>query len=225
MMRQQRPAFLGRFPDRHRWAEELLDRLTPLMAPLGLIFLLVVLGQQLASPGSGVALALEATGLLLWSLFVAEFVARLVVAPDTVGFLRRNWWQVIFLVLPFLRVLRLVRSLRLLRSGQVLSSTVRGSRSAHRVLGSRLGWLTSVVAMVVLGASQLLHEFSDLPTYGDALHAAALGAVTGEPVAAEGGFARVTEVALAVFSVVVFGTLAATLGAFFTETRGSRAEG
>lgn len=203
--------------EREQWSEELLDRLTPVMAPLGVIFVLVVLGQQLTRPGSGLAITMAAVGWLLWAVFVAEFLARLVVAPSTGAFLRKNWWQAVFLLLPFLRVLRLVRSLRVLRSGQLLSSTVRGSRSARQVLSSRLGWLGSVVAMVVLGTSQLLYTFSGVTPYAQALHAAALGAVTGEPLPADDGFAQIVEVLLAVFSVVVFGTFAALVGAFFVR--------
>jgi len=207
--------------ERERWAEELLDRLTPAMSALAVVFLLVVLGESLARSGSTLSLAMTVTGWLLWAVFALEFVARTVVAPDTGRFLRRNWWQLLFLVLPFLRILRLVRAVRVLRTGRVLSSAVRSSRSAHRVLGGRLGWLAAVTAITVLGSSQLLYELSRFERYGDALHAAALGAITGEPIAQDDGFSQVLEIGLAAFSVVVFATLAGSLGAYFLETRAS----
>ncbi len=203
---------------RERWADEILDRLTPVMGMLGIVFVLLVLSEQLARPGPlSVALALLSWS--LWAVFAVEFVARLVVAPDTAVFLRRHWWQVVFLVLPFLRLLRLVRVVRLTRSGRMLAGAVRGSRSTQQVLGSRLAGLGSVVAIVVLGSSQLLFQFSDYGQYADALHAAALGAVTGEPLGKADGFAQVAEVFLAAFSVVVFGALAGLLGSFFVENR------
>ena len=202
---------------RERWAEELLDRLTPVMSALGILFLLVVLGEQFARPGGGLSLLLTVVGWLLWAVFVAEFAARLVVAPDTGRFLRRNWWQVLFLVLPFLRVLRLVRAVRVLRTGRVLSSAVRSSRSARQVLGGRVGWLAVVSAIVVFGSSQLLYEFGGYLTYAEALHAAALAAITGEPLGRPDAFSRLVEVLLAIFSVVVFATLAGTLGAYFLD--------
>ncbi|MDF2967903.1 MAG: hypothetical protein K0Q93_1681 [Nocardioidaceae bacterium] len=59
--------------------------------------------------------------------------------------------------------------------------------------------------------------------YGRALHGAALATVTGEPPAADGAVARVLEVVLAIYSVVVFATLAGALGAFFLQKRGSGA--
>ncbi|SDE07507.1 voltage-gated potassium channel [Auraticoccus monumenti] len=185
------------------------------MSALGVLFLLVVLGEQLTRPDSAVGTALTIVGWLLWAVFAAEFGARMVVAPSTSRFLRRNWWQLLFLVLPFLRVLRLVRAIRVLRTGRVLSSTVRSSRSVRQVLGGRVAWLAVVTAITVLASSQLLYGFGSYPTYGGALHATALAAITGEPLGRPDPFAQVLEVVLAVFSVVVFATLAGTLGAYF----------
>ncbi len=208
--------------ERERWAEELLDRLTPAMSALGFLFLLVVLGEQLARGGSALSTGLALLSWTLWGVFVTEFVARHVVAPDKGRFWRRNWWQLLFLALPFLRFLRLLRAARFLRTGRVLSSAVRSSRSARNVLGSRLGWLAAVSAITVLGSSQLLYQFSGYDTYADALHAAAMATITGAPLDRPDGFARLLEVGLAAFSVVVFATLAGSLGAYFLETRSSR---
>lgn len=201
------------------WAEGLLDRLNPVMSVLSIIFVLVVLGESLADQGSSLSVMLAVVGWVLWAIFVIEFVARLVVAPDTTAFLKRNWWQVLFLVLPFLRIFRLVRSLRLLRSGRVLTAAVRTSHSAQRVLGSRVGWISALSGITVLGSSQLLYEFSEYERYGEALHAAAMAAISGEPLARPDTFARVVETILAIYSVVVFAALAGALGAFFTESR------
>lgn len=184
--------------ERERWAEELLDRLTPAMSALGILFLLVVLGEQLARKSSALSTVMTVAGWLLWAVFVVEFVARLVVAPDTGQFLR---------------------------TGRVLSSAVRSSRSAKSVLGGRVGWLSAVSAITVLGGSQLLYEFGDYVRYGDALHAAALATITGEPLARQDSFAKVLEVVLAAFSVVVFATLAGSLGAYFLESRRPEPEG
>jgi len=204
---------------RETWADELLDRLTPIMSALSVVFLLVVLGEQFARPGSGVAVGLTLVGWALWVVFVAEFVARLVVAPSRRTFLRRHWWQVVFLLLPFLRVLRLVRALRVLRTGRVLSSAVRSTRTARSLLGGRVAWLAVASAITILSSSQLLHAFSDYPSYGAALHAAALATIAGEPFGLDDPFARLLEVVLAVYSVVVFATLAGTVGAYFLERR------
>jgi len=205
--------------ERERFAEQLLNRLTPVMSALGVLFLLLVLGERAARPGSGLSTAFTVAGWLLWAVFVTEFLARLVVAPDTAGFLRRHGWQVLFLALPFLRVLRLVRAVRVLRAGRLLSGAVRGSRSAGRALGSRLGWLAVSSAILVLAVSQLLLELGSYQRYGDALHDTALAAISGEPLGRPDTLARIVEVLLAGYSVVVFATLAGTVGAYFLQAR------
>lgn len=210
--------------ERQDWADELLDRLTPVMSALAILFLLVVFAESLTDPDSTLSTVLTIAGWLLWASFVAEFAFRLWVAPDTAAFLRKNWWQMLFFVLPFLRILRLFWAFRILRTGRVLSSAVRSSRSARGLVGNRVGWLAVISAITILGSSQLLYEFAVYDQYGQALHAAALAAITGEPLQQPDGFAQVLDVVLAVFSVIVFAALAGTLGAYFLETGHSRGQ-
>ncbi|WP_282779110.1 hypothetical protein [Nocardia sp. CC201C] len=106
---------------RQDWAEGLVARLDGPMSALGVVFLFVVLGQTLArSPVLVTVLAVSAWG--LWLIFAGEFLLRLYVAPRRGRFLRKHWWQVVFLALPFLRFLRLVRLVRFVRAGGVVSS-------------------------------------------------------------------------------------------------------
>lgn len=208
-------------PDsRDQLARDLLERLTPVMSGLGLLFLLVVVAERMVQPGSGAATALTVAGWLLWGAFAVEFGARLALASHRGRFLRRNWWQIVFLVLPFLRVLRLLKSLRLLRTGRVLSSTVRSSRSAGRILGDRAAWLSMVSLIVVVAASELLYEFdSARGSYASTLYATALMAISGEPLRTGTAYGRLLELVLAVYSVVVFAALAGVFGAYFVEKR------
>ncbi|WP_344362081.1 hypothetical protein [Streptomyces gobitricini] len=202
--------------ERERLAQELLDRLTPVMSALGLLFLLVVVGERMARPGTAMQTAMTVTGWLLWAAFVAEFLTRLGLAEHRGRFLRRNWWQVIFLVLPFLRVLRLMRSLRLLRTGRVLSSTVRSSRSAGRLLSDRVAWLGMITVIVVVAAGELLYEF-DRPaeSFAGTLHATALMAISGEPTGATTAYGKLIELVLSLYAVTVFASLAGAFGAYF----------
>ena len=203
-----------RLPRSDDAAAELARRLDRPMGVLGLLFVFVVLGQAVAT-AEGLRTALVIVGWLLWAVFVAEFLLRLYVAADRGRFLRRNWWQVLFLLLPFLRFARAVTLLRAARVGGVLSAAVRGSRSAGRLLSDRLAWLVVVSAVVVLASSQLLLIVGSYDNYGNALHDAALATITGEPLGRPDAFAQVLEVVLAAYSVAVFATLAASLGAYF----------
>ena len=200
--------------------EGLARRLDKPMGVLGLGFVLVVLAQSLARE-TWLVTTLTVLGWLFWAVFVAEFVHRAVTARDRRRFWRRNWWQVLFLALPFLRFARALSLLRVARVGGVLSAAVRGSRSAGRLLTGRIGWLAAVTGVVVLAGSQLLYVVGAYDSYGVALYDTALATVVGEPLSAGGRLARVLDVALAVYSVAVFATLAGALGAYFLERRGT----
>jgi voltage-gated potassium channel len=204
-------------------AEKLARRLDGPMAGLGVVFVLVVLGQVLAHD-SRVVSALTAVGWALWCVFAGELLLRAYVARDQRTFWLRNWWQLVFLAVPFLRFARVIAALRAARVGAVVGAAVRGSRSAGRVLSSRLWWLGIVTVIVALASSQLLYTLGSYGSYGDALHAAAFATISGEPLDAEGGFARVMELLLAAYSVVVFAGLAAAVGAFFLRPEGDEGE-
>jgi voltage-gated potassium channel len=186
------------------------------MGLLGLVFVLVVTGQLVVTtPGWSRVFAVA--GWVLWAVFVAELALRAFIARDQREFWRRNWWQLVFLAVPFLRFARALRLLRTARIGGVVAATVRGSRSAGRLLTGRIASLAVLTGVVVLGASQLLYAAESYTHYGEALHEAALATVTGEPLTAEGLLARVAEVLLAVYSVAVFATLAGAVGAYFLQ--------
>ncbi|MGI8775745.1 MAG: hypothetical protein ACR2KQ_12230 [Actinomycetota bacterium] len=205
--------------ERDRLSEDIADRLDGAMTAAGILFLLVVLGETLAEDGTVLERSLFVLGWVLWAVFVAEFVLRMVIAPSTIGFLRKNWWQILFLVLPFLRFLRLLRIFRLARGGRVISSAIRATRTAGRQLADRAVWLAAVTSIVILASSQLLYEFGGYESYGEALHGAALATIVGEPLKQSSGLAQVMEVVLALYSVVFFASLAATVGAYFLESR------
>ncbi|MFC7401339.1 hypothetical protein [Citricoccus sp. GCM10030269] len=206
--------------ERAEAAEALAARLDRPMGFLGILFLLVFLGQLLVTE-PGWSRALSIAGWVFWALFVAEFLFRAYVAGFQSAFWRRNWWQVIFLLTPFLRFVRALQAVRILRVarvarvGGIVSAGVRGSRSAGRLLSSRIGWLAAVTVVVVLASSQLLYAFESQTDYTTALYEAALATVTGSGITTEDPVSKVLRLVLAVYSVAVFATLAGSLGAYF----------
>ena len=201
-------------------AEAFARHLDRPMGILGLLFLFVVLGQLLATDPV-LTIVLAVLGWLFWAVFVVEFVARASIAGFQRRFWKKNWWQVIFLLVPFLRFFRALQALRFLRIsrvarfGGVLTAGFRGSRSAGRLLSSRIWLLTAVTAIVILVASQLLFITEAYDDYIDALYETALVAISGTPLSVDTGFSRLLEVVLSIYSVAVFATLAGALGAFF----------
>lgn len=210
--------------ERERLAEEIADRLDAPMSALGIAFLLLVLAETIIEPQGVLGTVFQIASWMIVAAFVAEFALRFYVAPSRGRFLRRNWWQLIFLALPFLRIfraLRAVRILRLLRTSRILSSALRATRTAGRRLRGRVAWLGSVTAITILAASQLLYELGDIDSYPDALYRAAMATITGQPTTLD-GVGRLLDVVLGSFSVVVFATLAGIVGAYLVEHKGEQ---
>lgn len=213
---------LGRSPtSREAVAQHLYQRLSPAMAMLGVVFFLVIVAQRAVPPRTRTSAVLLALTWTIWAVFVFEFVLRMIIAPSTRRFLRKNWWQIVLLAVPFLSFIRVLVGLRMTRSLRILSAAVRGSRSARQKLRSRTLWLAAVTAVIILAAADLLYEYGQIHPYPSALHAAAMAAISGESIAREGNVVAVLDVVLAVYSVVFFASLAGTIGAYFLEQRDS----
>lgn len=204
---------------RDRLEHEIFLRLNPLMGWLAVVFILVIVGDSLVRPGSGYATIFTITSWLIWAVFVLDFIVRLRIAPSTGDFLRRNWWQILFLVIPFLAFFRFFIAVRVARASRLLSAAVRGTRSAASNLRSRLSTVAAVTVVVVLLSANVLFEFGNVRPYGDALRAAALATITGEPTLGDTAIAKILDVVLALYSVVIFGAVAGSVGAFFIERR------
>lgn len=198
-----------------RLSERIYERLHGVMAFFGVLFLAVVISERLVDPREPLRSLLILIGWTTWAVFVLEFVVRLAIAPSKYVFLRRYWWQIALLALPFLNAVRAFAAARVTRLGRVLGAGLRGTRSARERLTGRLGWLVSVTVIVVIIAADLLYQFADYPSYASALHDAALATVTGQRTDATSAVAQWLEVVLAVYSVVIFASLAGALGAHF----------
>jgi voltage-gated potassium channel len=178
---------------------------------------------------------------LIWGAFVAEYLAKLALAPDRRQFVRANLLDLVVIAIPFLRPLRLVRTLRLLRLvrlgwlGSWAASAVRGLTRMLRHRGFHYALLSVAVLVFVGAAAELAFEShargATIHSYGDALWWAMVTITTvgyGDkvPVTAAG---RGIAVVFMVTGVAMFGLLTATISAYFTEVGkdglGSRIDG
>ena len=215
---------------RARLAGVLERRLDLPMAALAVVWAGLV-AYELIAPGD-VLPVVTTVGNVIWAIFALEFLIKLAVSGDPVRFLRRRWPSLLFLVLPVLRVLRITRALRLVRvlpAARVLGSSYRAVGTARGLLTGRLQFLAATTAIVILGAGQLLYVVEKgrpgaLTSLGDAWFWAANLSISSsliyEPVTLAG---RLLGLLLSTYALVVFASLAGTLGAFFMESRQERA--
>lgn len=215
---------------RERLAAVIERRLDPVMAVLAVVWALF-LGYELVAPTEQRTL-LATVSNVIWAVFLAEFVVKLGVSGHPLRFLKRRWPSALFLALPALRALRLLRSLRALRvlpAARVLGSSYRAIGTATNLLQGRLGFLAAVTGIAVLSGGQLLFVLErghaeGVSSLGDALwwsaNVSTSGTLVFEPVTLPG---RLLAIVLSAFAMIVFAALAASLGAFFVESRAERA--
>jgi len=216
---------------RERMAALIERRLDIPMALLAVVWAVLV-AYELVAPRSQRG-ELTLVGNLIWAVFVVEFVAKLWVSGKPLRFLRRRWPSLLFLLLPALRILRIVRALRVMRvlpAARVVGSSYRAIGTARSLLGGRLAFLGVASFVVIFSGGQLLYLVEGKGagggggSLGDGLWWSANLALSGNPVFEPSSFlGRLLSIALAAYAVVVFASLAGTVGAYFIESRAERA--
>jgi voltage-gated potassium channel len=144
-------------------SQEALDRFErqtawPMMAlALAIIPLLVV--PLLVDLSPGAETTFYALDWMIWAAFVLEYGIRLYLAPNKRFFVTHNVIDLLFVLIPFLRPLRVVRSARalaLLRATRGAVVLLRAVDAVQDVLKRHKLGYTLLIAMVVVVGSGLL---------------------------------------------------------------------
>lgn len=221
---------------------ELLTRVRDLAERPLLILSFVWLGLLVINLTRGPNGPLNLLATLIWILFIVDFALELGLAPDKRAYLRHNWLLALSLVVPALRILRILQAVRLLGVARaagslnlvaVLGSANRGARAVERLLGHRgLGAVAALTVLVILlGAAGML-SFENptalhaagilasanggLTNYGDALWSTAmLMTTTGAPYLPQTLEGRILTGLLALYAVAIFGYVTANVASYF----------
>jgi voltage-gated potassium channel len=160
---------------------------------------------------------------IIWGLFAADLVAKVIIAPNRLSYLRRHWLDVALVVVPVLRPLRAARAVRLV---WIIGAAGRVFDGSGRFLARRgTGWLLLSGLLVVIVAAALVAVVerddpnASISSFGDGLWWAIATVTTvgyGDkyPLTAAG---RGIAVALMVLGIAAFGLVTANLAALFVE--------
>ena len=176
---------------------------------------------------------LDAISLVIWGVFILEFMLRLSLAPHKVTYLKTNWITAISLLLPALRVLRFARVLRILQTTRavqglrllrVMTRTNRSMRSLAANFERRgFGYVVMTTAIITLVGAAGMYAFeqdspelSGFDSYSTALWWTAMLMTTmGSDYFPKTSEGRILCFLLALYAFVVFGYMTATLATFF----------
>ena len=178
-----------------------------------------VYAWPILDPGIPTSLArtCEVTGWAVWALFAVDYVARVRAADDKVAWVVRHPFELLVLVLPMFRPLRVLRLVTLLRVlNRTAAGNLRGRVALYVSAGSSL--IAFVAALAVLEAERGSEDAS-ITTFGDAMWWACTTMTTvgyGDryPVTTLGRF---VGVGLMIGGIALLGTVTATLASWLVE--------
>lgn len=169
--------------------------------------------------------------IVIWVIFILDFILKIVIAPLKLHFIRRNWLTVIALIVPALRVFRVLHAVRILRVTRavrglrlirVVSTINRGMKALGNSLSRRgFGYVIAITLIVIFAGAAGMYAFESqggegIRNYGEALWWTAMVITSlGSdywPVTPEG---RLLCLLLAIYGFIVFGYITATLATFF----------
>lgn len=183
--------------------------------------------------------ALETFGLVIWAVFITDFLIKFTLAPEKVEFFKSNILTLISLVVPAFRIFRLARILRLLRltRGLRLVKVVGSLNRSMRALSSTMkrrafGYVILLSLIILFGGAAGMYAFErdvdgGLTDYGTALWWTSMILTTmGSeywPRTLEG---RLLCILLALYAFAVFGYVTATIATYFIgrDATGNEAE-
>jgi voltage-gated potassium channel len=176
------------------------------------------------------SLLLDALDWALWAVFAVEFTVLLVTAPTRTRYLRSSWLSLAVVVLTFpllpnllfaLRLARLARITSVLRVVRIGLVSMRGAKALRTILG-RPGfvYVLGLTVIVIVVGGWLMSLLEPETVKGDiwsgvwwaTVTASTVGYGDISPTTAPG---RIIAVALMIVGIGLFGTLAASITAYF----------
>lgn len=154
---------------------------------------------------------------VVWLVFIADYVTRLLLSTDRRAFVRANVVDLLA-ILPAdqFRALRLLRVLRLLRAVSILNRVLRDLRGIRDTNG--LGWVLVVaVGIISAGAAAVYFLEESVTTWSDAFWWATVTATTvgyGD-ISPESAGARTVAVVLMLVGIGTIGMLTASIATYF----------
>jgi voltage-gated potassium channel len=197
------------------------------MLVLGLAWLILFIIELT----SGLTPLLEQISLVIWMLFILDFVIKFVLAPYRFAYLKHNWLTAISLLIPALRTFRIVTVVKALRTARVvrglrllrvMTRTNRGMRAFGASVNRRgFTYVLGLTAIVILVGAAGMYAFESevangLSDYSTALWWTAMLMTTmGSDYFPQTPEGRILCFILALYAFAVFGYVTATLATFF----------
>ena len=187
------------------------------LAGVALTFLGLYSVRVLMQPQGGVAKAIDLALVAVYAIFVADYLARLLLAQPRGRWFVKHLWELPIILLPFFRPLRLL-SLAVVVTAlqQAVGRSIRGQVAVYTACGATIVVYAAALAILDVEGN---HADAKIKTLGDALWWASTTVTTvgyGDlhPVTGAG---RLVGVALMIGGITLLGLVTATLASWIVE--------
>jgi voltage-gated potassium channel len=225
-----------------RW--DLLEKINRIADKPLIILSFVWLSLLIIDFTRGLNELLKTINYIIWICFILDFFVEIIIAPRKWQYLKRNWLTSASLVLPALRILRVIHIIRFLRVTHTVRAisllrfiTVlnRSMGAVSYVLGRHgIGYLLTVTAIITFASAAAMARFESpdalreagfvkaaeagagLRNYGDALWWTAMVMTTmGSEYWPKTTEGRLLGWLLALYAFAIFGYITATIASYF----------
>jgi voltage-gated potassium channel len=201
---------------------DLCDRIEDLtkypMAVLGVAWLVVAIVVVTTKVDSSTSIVLVGTLFVLWTIVLVEYLVRLVVTPDTRGYVKRRWAEPVTVAVPAFQGWHLIgieKVTLVIHEGALRVEAILKHHSLFRVLIAAAGTLFLGAWLVMLFEQH--QAGSNIHNYPDALWWAIVTVTTvgyGDRFPTSGG-GRTVAVVLMLVGIGLIGVLTATVASVF----------
>lgn len=200
------------------------------MLVLSLLLIPIVVVPFVVALPPGWEFAWETASWLIWAMFAIELTVKTYLAPNRARYLRDHWFDVLIVVIPLLRPLRVfhsMRALRLLQLVRLVSVGAAATTAAREVLGRRgMPYAILVGGLLILGSTAAV-TYAERDAGGsiDNFGTALWWAMTTATTVGYGDVAPVTPAGrgIAVFvmliGITLFGLFTANAATFLLQSR------
>lgn len=219
--------------DSRQRALEAAERFTEIpMLVLSLVMLPLLLVPWILDLSGSIRDAFFVIDWMIWAMFALELGVKTYLAPARIIYLRRHWFDLCLVVLPFLRPLRVIRSaraIRVLRATRAMIFAVRSVHSVKEILTEHgLQYVLLIGFLLVIGSAGVMTLFEQggdgsIKDFDDGLWWAVTTITTvgyGDkfPVTPEG---KGVAVLLMLVGISLFSLLTANMAAFLVKPKES----
>lgn len=195
---------------------------------LVLVMIVTLLLPLVMSLSASTYYMLEITNRIIWAIFAIELTVRTFLAEKKIAYLKKNWIDVLIVVLPLLRVFRIFRIVRILRVLRFVRVFVLFGKFTQEMrsflIRHHFHYLVIVICVLVFMGGALIYNFdkeftTEDHTFANALWLSVVNTFSGGyantyPLGVE---AKGVSIILILLGTVLVSYFTASLASYFTE--------